>query len=264
MDAAKGKLRELAAIANGHTLSEEEKKLRTQRIRRQLIGLGNIVPIVGITQIQRQDESGNHVDETIEILPKVNGRTLYDCIERKLLYYDTLQGLPRNQNIAIKLLLQFTQAILSLHSCGYIHGDIGRTNIMIVPNNSSLTLKLIDWGILEQTEQPSCFSVNICRMLAIFFPILLGQQHTLDKHFPEFPEQEADIKKCLMKHFRLLRKAKIYSPKTVNTIMKLLEDILLKNDENKPDLEMIISKLEALLDENEEEDNKPKENLLKC
>jgi hypothetical protein len=262
MDAAKEKLKELAAIAKDHTLSKEEKKLRTQQIRRQLTGLGDIVPIVGTTQIQRPDESspGKFVNETIEISPKVNGHTLYDCIEKKLPPYDTPQGIPRNQNIAIKLLLQLTHANFTLHSCGYRRNDSNNSNIMIAQNGHSFTLTCIDWESLSQAKQPSDLSKDIRGMIAMFRQILLGKQYISNKDFSRFPQQESDIKKCLKKHFRLLRKAKIYSPQTIDTIMKLLKDMLLKNDEKEPDLEMIILKLEALLDGNKGENNTTKEN----
>ncbi|MDR0740722.1 MAG: hypothetical protein LBF34_03365 [Puniceicoccales bacterium] len=99
MDTAKEKLMELATIVNDYTLSEEEKKLRTQKIQNQLIGLGNIVSIVGITQIQRPDTTSPEkcIDETIEILPKVNGHTLYDCIKKSCLPMIRLEVYPEPQ-----------------------------------------------------------------------------------------------------------------------------------------------------------------------
>jgi serine/threonine protein kinase len=235
MDAAKGKLRELAAIANGHTLSEEEKKSHIQRIRRQLTGLGNIVPIVGITQIQRQDESGNYVDETIEISPKVNGRTLCDCIERNLPSYDPLRGIPKDKNIAIKLLLQLVQTNFTLHSCGYIRGDVNLQNIMIAKKGSSFTLKLIAWGAMRKITN-EFNPINHYKIERILLKSFWGEQYTSQD------------------------KTGIYSPKTIDTIVQLSEDMLLKNGEKKVDLKAIISKLEALLNENKLENAIAKKN----
>ncbi|MDR1906616.1 MAG: hypothetical protein LBQ03_00075 [Puniceicoccales bacterium] len=262
MDAVKEKLRELAAIENDDTLSEEEKKSRTQYLRSQLIGLGNITPIVGIANFRRFDESSpeTFIDETIEISLKASGRTLYDCIEKKLPPYDTPRGVPRNQNIAIKLLLQLTRTVLALHNCGYIHDDLRLPNIMIAENGSSFALKLIDWDYFEQVQQTSDLTKNVREMCAIFASILLGKQHLMNKYCPRFRKKETDIKASLKAHLHRLKKAGIYSRKTIAVIMKLFRDLLLGNDEKKPDAETIMLKLKELLIDNEPQNTGSEEN----
>jgi hypothetical protein len=183
MDAAKKKLRQLAAIPDDPTLSEGEKKLHTKRIRSQLIGLGSIVPIIGITQFQRQDQliSGGFTNETIEILPKVNGHTLYDCTEKQLPPYDTTLGLPRSQDIAIKLAIQLMRAVFTLRSCGYIHEDLEKRNIMIAKDGSGFTLRLIDWGSFGLIYRSRNSNEDICDVNEMLPLILFGKQYNKSK-----------------------------------------------------------------------------------
>ena len=95
----------------------------------------------------------------------------------------------------------------------------------------------------------------------MFSRILLGKQYILNEHRLRFHQQETDIKDCLKEHFRLLKRATIYSPEAIDTIMQLFKDILLENNEKTPDLETIISKFEELLDDNKSGNNEsPKNN----
>jgi serine/threonine protein kinase len=256
MDAVKEKLGELVAIINDDTLPEKVKKLRTKQIQNQLIGLGNIVPIVGITQIQRQNESFPEkiINEIIEISLKANSHTLHDCIKKKLPPYDTPQGVPRNQNIAIKLLLQLTHVTLVLHSCGYVNNDSNPKNIMITQNGPSFTLKLIDWGTLKQAKQPSNFTANVRNIIRRFYPILLGKQYILiNRSRSYFYQEKNNTNSYFMEFSNLLQKSDIYSRETIDTIVKFSENILFENNEEKLEIETIISKLEELLNEDKKE-----------
>jgi serine/threonine protein kinase len=255
MDAAKKKLRELAAIADDPTLSEKEKKLHTQRIRNQLIGFSNIVPIIGIARFQQPDESSpeKFVDEVIEILPKVNGYTLYDCINKKLPPYDTPTGIPRDQNIAISLMIQFAQAVFALHSCGYAHGDLKFRNIMISRKGPSFSIKPVDWDKLSQSKQSSSFMEDTRDICEVFFSILLGNQFSSEEH--ELPIttlldpfsstiQKENALKDIKNHLKM---AKIYSPRAIGPIIKFFKNISIPKDENEPDTEEAILTLEKQL-----------------
>jgi hypothetical protein len=120
MDGVKQKLRKPAAIENDDALSEE-KKSRTQHIRSQLAGLSNIVPIIGIAQAQHQNKlhPGTIISETVEI-------------------------------VAFNLSLQLAKTPMMLHGCSYTNTDSNPKNIMVIPNDSSFTPKLIDWGSLKK------------------------------------------------------------------------------------------------------------------
>jgi hypothetical protein len=251
MDAAKEKLRELATIADDPTLSEKEKKLHTQRIRNQLIGFSSIVPIIGIARFQRPDESSpeKFVDEVIEILPKVNGYTLYDCINKKLPPYDTPTGIPRDQNIAIKLMIQFAQAVFALHSCGYVRSDCNLENMMIAQNGRLSTIKLIDWEGCNPKEQIQ--RDIVAHTKGMFVKILLGRQ-CLVKEDLDVKENQIDDRTI-----GYLKETGIYSPKTIETVRQI---------ENSSNIETIIFKLKKLLanggaeDDGGENFNEDKEN----
>jgi hypothetical protein len=256
MDAAKEKLRKLAAIADDPTLSEGEKNLRTQRIRNQLIGLSSIVPIIGIARFQRPDESSpeKFVDEIIEILPNVNGHTLYDCINKKLPPYDTPTGIPRNQNIALSLMIQFAKAVFALHSCGYVRNDYNLKNVMIARRGPSFSIKLIDWESLRQRE-PTLHLINDAYDICKVFPsILLGNQFPHKKYRSPLttlldPDSNSTIEKenALKGIENCFRMAKIYSPMAICATMKFFKKIFSPKNESKPDTEEAILALEKQL-----------------
>ena len=47
-------------------------------------------------------------------------------------------------NQGIKIAKDLAEALMILHSCGFVHADIKPENILITPNNQ---LKIIDFGI---------------------------------------------------------------------------------------------------------------------
>ncbi|MDR0740723.1 MAG: hypothetical protein LBF34_03370 [Puniceicoccales bacterium] len=97
---------------------------------------------------------------------------------------------------------------------------------------------------MKQKEQFFVSIKSAHRIITVFCQILLGEQYT-----------KLDIKDRFKEDFRLLKEARIYSPKIIDTIMQLFEGALLENDEKKPILEMILSKLEALLNDNKTEND---------
>jgi hypothetical protein len=249
MDAAKEKLVELEAIMDNFSLSKEEKKLRIQRIQKQLIGLGSIAPIIGITRIQRKSESssGELIDEIIEVSLKAGGCTLFDRIMKRLPPYDTPQGVPRNQDIAIRLLLQLIRIALTLKYCDYIYYDFRYKNVMI---DDSFKLSLIDWSHFKQAEEPSNHIIVVHKVVAMFCSILLGTQCSLGRYCPYFPTDKDDIKDFLKKCLRCLRRAGIYSRNTILTVMRIFKGVLLVEDDEKLSMEAILSILEKLLVDN--------------
>jgi serine/threonine protein kinase len=265
MDVVKQKLRKLAAIENDDTLSDEDKKSRSQYIRSQLTGLSNIVPIIGIAKFRQQDESSpeTFIDETVEILPKVNGYTLRDCIKKKLPPYDTPRGAPRNQKIAINLLLQLASAYFTLHSCGYVHNDLNRKNIMISRNNLTFALKLIDWGSLmdhpsSKDKKSPDFTSYIYDFNRLFLWILFGQlletkiSDLLEKHQKNLDEHQAEIFQIECQNSFI--QTGIYSPKVARELAQLISEMLYNNS-NIPSLETILLRLKALLTEKNENES---------
>ncbi|MDR0417890.1 MAG: hypothetical protein LBH08_00435 [Puniceicoccales bacterium] len=261
MDGVKQKLRELAAIESDGTFSEEEKKSRIQHIRNQLAGLSNIVPIIGIAQVQHQDKSHpeNTISETVEILPKINGHTLGECIEKKLPPYNTYLGSPKSQDIALDLSLQLAKITMILHSCSYINTDSNPNNIMVIPNDSSFTLKLIDWESLVKNDSPNDFIKTTNTLGIILYFILPGKQCTLAYRL--HPHNSAINKKNYIRRcYNNLKKAKIYSPEAIATIIQFYRDILTEDKEKSSTVEAIIPKLEALPTNNKPENDENKKN----
>jgi tRNA A-37 threonylcarbamoyl transferase component Bud32 len=245
MDALKEKLNECAAIENDQPFFDEEKNLSP----RPLLGLGNITPIVGISKIF---STRSRPREIIEVLPKIRGHTLHECVERKFPPYDTPLGSPRNQGIAIDLLSQLTRAHLTLHTCGYIYKDSNPKNIMISDHGSFFALKLIDWGSLEKIKDPSNVINDKYKLTRVFISILLGKPYSprqylpkyLKNFFKNFETLRANVfrKKCL----HLLNKAGIYSKKVATALAELLFDMIFPKGKNTLDLEIVLSRLEQL------------------
>jgi hypothetical protein len=133
---------------------------------------------------------------------------------------------------------------------------------MIAKNGPSFALKLIDWGSITKNH-----SDPICRKIEeIFIKILIGGQCLSEKYklFDELSlysnSNETQIRIFSETFSNCLNKVRIYSRKTIDTMVQLWEDILLKNDEKKPKLETIISTLEKLLNENKLRSNMAEKN----
>jgi hypothetical protein len=152
----KKKLRELAAIEENPMLSDEEKqqRIREARLDRDyFMGVAHIVPIVGTVKCHHtHPETSQTETEIIEISPKIEGHSLGECTKKKLPPFDTPSGLPRNQEIAVDLLLYFANVFLTIDLCRYVAGDCNLGNVMIVQNGAHFSCKFIDWEYLVPFE----------------------------------------------------------------------------------------------------------------
>ncbi|MDR2806809.1 MAG: hypothetical protein LBB11_01465 [Puniceicoccales bacterium] len=246
MDAVKEKLRKLAKKKGDHSFSEE----KDQQCQYALLqGLKNIVPIIGVTKVHYPNV---HEENIAEILPKVPGHTLLDCIINKFPPYDTPLGLPRNEFIATDLLLQLANVRFLLHTCGYVYGDLHKGNIMITSNDLSFVIKLIDWDRLTKIKHQADTDNDRCYFKDVLFPILLGQQCLNSKGLdhPIVPKEDSDrtqIKDFFRKYRRRFKSTNLYAPETLNALMKILKNIFLpNNDEKKLTMENIVARLRAL------------------
>ncbi|MDR2201117.1 MAG: hypothetical protein LBN94_03350, partial [Puniceicoccales bacterium] len=194
MDAAKEKLQQLSSEMEDKPFSMEA--VQACPTYNEIIGLANIVPIIGIAKASFPKNQNDK--EIIDVLPRVRGYTLKKCTKQKLPPFDTPFGLPRNPKIAIDLALQFTNIMYTIYSFGYHYGDLHVGNIMIVRNNSSFTIKLVDLDSLHSVEKNINFNekIKFLKTSRIFLQIFLGatNYYGLERHHRDM-EQLASSEK---------------------------------------------------------------------